>query len=103
MNRLPASLLVSGIASIAEAAEVKPLSAVEKSEGTTAFSALLYEYGGNISAAVLVMMWGIAVIVPRVVEYLKKQNEKKKVLSLPELLKQQEELTATIAHLQKAA
>lgn len=103
MNRLPASLLVSGIASIAEAAEVKPLSAVEKSEGTTALSALLYEYGGHISAAVLVLMWGVAVIVPRVVEYLQKEKAKKKVNGLPDLIEQRAKLDAQIADAQKAA
>jgi hypothetical protein len=71
-------MLVSGISALCEAAKVKPLSAAESNLGTEAFAALLYEHGAQLSGGVLVLMFCVAVIVPRVVEWLKAQNEAKK-------------------------
>lgn len=94
INELPASFLISGMNSICEVAEVKPLSKVEKDEGTTAVSALLYEYGANVSAGVLMIMWIAGVVIPRVVEYLRKKKEEEK---RKELEQQAPKLPATAA------
>ena len=71
-------MLVSGISAICEAAKVKPLSAAEQNLGTDAFAALLYEHGAQLSGGVLVLMFCVAVLVPRVVEWLRAQQEAKK-------------------------
>ncbi len=86
-------MIVSSISAVMEAAELSPLKPVEKDEGQMAFSALLYEYGANISAGVLVILWCVGVIAPRLIEYFdRKKEEKKKAMEpgahlLPETAK----------------
>lgn len=75
---MPAGMIVSALSQIAEAAEVKPLNPTEKAEGRMVISAVLYEYGANVSAGVMFIVWTVAVIVPRVIEWLNKQREEKK-------------------------
>lgn len=80
-------MIVSAVNSIAVAAETKPLNSVERAEGKMAFSALLYEYGANLSAGVLVLMWVISVIVPRVLEWLDKRKAERQAKNLPEAVR----------------
>lgn len=74
LNDLPAGMIVSSISSVLRAADVKPLEKIEAAEGRMAFSALLYEYGAQLSAAALVVMWLMAVLTPRVIEYFEKRK-----------------------------
>lgn len=74
LNEIPAGMIVGAVNTIATAAKVTPLNATEQKEGRMAFSALLYEYGANLSAASLVVMWLVIVVTPRVVEYFQKKQ-----------------------------
>lgn len=80
-------MIISAVNSIAVAADTKALTTVERAEGKLAFSALLYEYGANLSAGVLVVMWIISVIVPRVLEWLDKRKAERKQQNLPDAVR----------------
>ena len=87
LNELPAGMIISSISAVMKAAEVKPLDAVEAKEGKMAFSALLYEYGAQLSAAALLVMWMMAVMTPRVIEWFEKRK-KQQPASINEAVRQ---------------
>jgi len=57
-----------------ESFDLKPLSPDERESGVTAFSALLYEHGGEISASLLVGMWIMSIGTPRALDYFRKRK-----------------------------
>jgi hypothetical protein len=69
-------MLVSGVSQLCEVAEVAPLSRLEHDQGTTAFAALLYQYGAQLDARVLVLMWITGVTVPRIAQAIKQSKER---------------------------
>jgi hypothetical protein len=70
--------LVGGVSKIAEVMDTLPLDADEKEGGVQAFSALLYQYGGELDARVLVGLWLAGVTLPRVLHAIKKMQEEEK-------------------------
>lgn len=80
-------MIVSSISAVMNAAQVKPLTPIEQKEGKTAFSALLYEYGAQLSASALVVMWLLAVMTPRVIEYLEKRKAEQKPKTMDEAMR----------------
>ena len=73
--------LVSGVSKVAEVLDTPPLDPDEKEGGVQAFSALLYQYGGELDARVLVGLWIAGVTLPRVLHTMKKQKEEKKMVT----------------------
>lgn len=71
--------LVTGVSKAAELVDSYPLDADEKEGGTQAFSALMYQYGGELDARVLVALWLAGVTIPRVLYHLKKEKEARDV------------------------
>jgi len=69
--------LVGGISKICETLDSMPLDADEKEGGIQAFSALLYQYGGELDARVLVALWVAGVTMPRVLHYMQKDKAAK--------------------------
>jgi hypothetical protein len=54
-----------------------PLDGDEQEGGVQAFSALLYQYGAQVDARILVALWVAGVTVPRVIHALKERNKAK--------------------------
>ncbi len=69
--------LISGLSGLCEVFETKPLNGAEQECGTMAFSALLYENGGNINATTLVLMFLGGITAPRIAEHRMKAARKK--------------------------
>lgn len=75
--------LVTGVSKAAELMDTYPLDADEKEGGTQAFSALMYQYGGELDARVLVALWVAGVSIPRVLHHLKKEKEARELRKRP--------------------
>lgn len=75
--------------------ECEPLDKEERDGGEIAFSSLFYQMGGRLDARVLVLLWLIAVTVPRVLEWLDKRETKKLTMrpQLPSVLEVNRERT----------
>jgi hypothetical protein len=69
--------IIGGVSKLAVTLETSPLDEEETDSGTIAFSALMYQYGANMDARVLVGLWCVSVIVPRLTEYAQKQKERR--------------------------
>lgn len=57
--------LVSGVSRVFVELEAEPLDAEEKEGGKLALAALMYQYGGQLDARLLVAMWIAGVALPR--------------------------------------
>lgn len=77
MHRLMVRPLIHGASRICVALDTKPLDKEEVESGTTAWAALLYQYGAQLDARVLVALWCAGVILPRVGEHFEAQKQKR--------------------------
>ena len=57
--------LVSGVSRVFVELDAEPLDAEEKEGGKLALAALMYQYGGQLDARLLVAMWIAGVALPR--------------------------------------
>lgn len=70
--------LVTGVSRLCEEVGSIPLDSDERQGGEQAFAALMYQYGGQLDARVLVALWVVGVTLPRVIHEVKKRDAKKK-------------------------
>lgn len=91
--------LITGLSRISSELGSYPLDAEEQAGGVQAFSALMYQYGAQMDARVLVAMWIAGVTTPRVIHLLKERNKAKeaKVAKLAEGSTEAKRLTITEA------
>jgi hypothetical protein len=66
--------LITGVSHICTELGSIPLDGDEQEGGVQAFSALLYQYGAQVDARILVGLWVAGVTVPRVIHALKDRN-----------------------------
>lgn len=59
-----------GLSKVCEVVGVQKLDGDEIEGGTVAFSGLMYQYGGQLDARVLVALWLIGVTLPRAIQKL---------------------------------
>ncbi len=69
--------LISGLSSTLEVVGTAPLDTDEKESGATAWSAFLYQYGAELDAKWLVLMWAAGVASPRLAQLAKDKATKK--------------------------
>ena len=73
------SPLVGGMSRIAEEIGTKAFDADEREGGINAFSALMYQYGAQMDARVLVAMWVAGVSMPRIIHAVKEAKDKRQL------------------------
>lgn len=71
--------LLGATSRLCRSIDVSPLDEEETESGTLAFSALLYQYGAELDARVLVVLWLLSIGVPRAAEYFEKRATRIKI------------------------
>lgn len=66
---------MTGISRLSEELDNLPMDESEREGGELAFSALIYQYGGQLDARVLVGMWVIGFSLPRILHAVKKKRK----------------------------
>jgi len=74
--------ILLGISRLAKSVDTDPLDLDEIRSGETAWAALMYQYGAMLDARVLVALWCAGIGIPRVVQYMEAQKEKRKRTSI---------------------
>ena len=88
--------LVGGVSRVYERKLPPKLDADEIEGGTQAFSALLYQYGGALDARVLVVLWIVGTLLPRLLQYL--EDREKKTAHTPDRLAAQIDAELAAVH-----
>lgn len=74
--RVMVAPLIHGTSKVLEHVNTDKLDSIEREGGIQAFSALMYQYGGELDARVLVAMWIVGVSLPRVIKALEDKRAK---------------------------
>lgn len=83
--RIMAAPVVIGVSKLAEVYGASPLDRNEQAGGELSIAAVLYQYGGQLDALVLLFMWLLGVMIPRFVEVKKRQREEEEAKAAGQL------------------
>jgi len=68
--------VVTGVSKLYKAADLSELDEEEREGGITAFAAWMYQYGAQVDANVLVLLWIASTAVPRGIEFMEQRKAK---------------------------
>lgn len=77
MHKLMVKPVTGCISAICEIAGTSPLDKEEKAQGELAFAAMLYQYGGDLDARVLVALFLAGISTSRLAEFAANRKNKK--------------------------